>query len=446
MKGLLIYIFAILFFVSGSIGRKGFGPGEQEWGFVEVRPNASMFWWLYYTTADVKSYYDKPLIIWLQGGPGGSSTAYGNFEELGPLDTDLNPRNYTWVKDYNVLFIDNPVGTGFSYANAASGFVTTNAQIASDLLECIRGFYNQLPKFKSVPTYITTESYGGKMGAEFALVWYRAQKAGTIESNLKGVALGDAWISPIDSVMTWAPFLLSTGMVDTEGFKEIDTAAKITKNKVETGEWETATNYWAYTQSVVLETTYNVDFYNILEKIKYSNYQLSPQSVLYYDGDTIYRNFIQRRTHSLDSLMNGPVKEALGLKVSHGDQSGTVFDYLTEDFMKPVTNIVELLLNETNLNVFVYNGQMDLIVDTPGTLLWVEKLKWKEADIWKNVSIREPLVVEDIVEGYYKAQANFAMYWVNRAGHMVPRDNPAAMELILQDLTSHPNKMNKSKN
>ncbi|KMQ92843.1 retinoid-inducible serine carboxypeptidase, partial [Lasius niger] len=302
-------------------------------------------------------------MIWLQGGPGSSSTAYGNFEELGPLDTDLNPRNYTWVKDYNVLFIDNPVGTGFSYANAASGFVTTNAQIASDLLECIRGFYNQLPKFKSVPTYITTESYGGKMGAEFALVWYRAQKAGTIESNLKGVALGDAWISPIDSVMTWAPFLLSTGMVDTEGFKEIDTAAKITKNKVETDEWKTATNYWAYTQSVVLETTYNVDFYNILEKIKYSNYQLSPQSVLYYDG-------------------------------------------------------VELLLNETNLNVFVYNGQMDLIVDTPGTLLWVEKLKWKEADIWKNVSIREPLVVEDIVEGYYKAQANFAMYWVNRAGHM----------------------------
>ncbi|KAL6420218.1 hypothetical protein ACFW04_011778 [Cataglyphis niger] len=153
--------------------KKGFGPGEQEWSFVQVRPYANMFWWLYYTTADVKSYYDKPLIIWLQGGPGGSSTAYGNFEEIGPLDTDLNPRNYTWVKNYNVLFIDNPVGTGFSNAENISAFSTTNAQIASDLLECIRGFYKQLPKFKSVPTYITTESYGGKMGAEFALVWDR---------------------------------------------------------------------------------------------------------------------------------------------------------------------------------------------------------------------------------------------------------------------------------
>lgn len=53
-----------------------------------------------------------------------------------------------------------------------------------------------------------------------------------------------------------------------------------------------------------------------------------------------------------------------------------------------------------------------------GTLLWVEKLKWKNADTWKN-SVRRPLVVEDIVEGYFKAQDNFRMYWVNRAGHMV---------------------------
>ncbi|KYN12674.1 Retinoid-inducible serine carboxypeptidase [Trachymyrmex cornetzi] len=59
-----------------------------------------MFWWLYYTTAKVNSYYDKPLLIWLQGGPGGSSTSYGNFEELGPLDVNLNPRNYTWVLNY----------------------------------------------------------------------------------------------------------------------------------------------------------------------------------------------------------------------------------------------------------------------------------------------------------------------------------------------------------
>ncbi|EFN79693.1 Retinoid-inducible serine carboxypeptidase [Harpegnathos saltator] len=394
-----------------------------------------MFWWLYYTTADVNSYYDKPLVIWLQGGPGGSSTSYGNFEELGPLDPNLNARNHTWVKDYNVLFIDNPVGTGFSYVGTQLAYTKTNAQIASDLVECMRGFYKKLPKFQSVPTYITTESYGGKMGAEFALVWHRAQKAGTIKSSLKGVALGDAWISPIDSVLTWAPFLLDTGMVDTNGFKEIDDAAKETENKVKTGQWKAATQYWAYTQSVVLTKTYNVDFYNILSKIRKVN-SITAQDTLSFDAETIYRRFVQPRTISLDDLMNGPVRKALGTIAPHGVQSSAVFDNLREDFMKPVTRQVEMLLDETDLRVFVYNGHMDLIVDTPGTLQWVERLKWRNANTWKN-SIRYPLIGHDkVIEGYVKAHDNFRVYWINRAGHMVPKDNPAAMKVILEDLTN----------
>ncbi|XP_029671008.1 retinoid-inducible serine carboxypeptidase-like isoform X2 [Formica exsecta] len=383
MERLLICVFTILCFVSASIGKTGFGPGEQDWGYVQVRPYANMFWWLYYTTADVKSYYDKPLVIWLQGGPGGSSTAYGNFEELGPLDTDLNPRNYTWVKNYNVLFIDNPVGTGFSNAEDISAFATTNAQIASDLLECIRGFYKQLPQFKPVPTYITTESYGGKMGVEFALIWDRAQKAGTIESNLKGIALGDAWISPIDSVMTWAPYLLSMGMIDTEDFNEINAAANNTRDKIETGQWQAATLHCIYTRDLILEKTYDVDIYNILTKKKWNYSYLSPQDVLSFDE-------------------------------------------------------VEQLLNETNLNVIVYNGQLDLITDTPGTLRWVEKLKWQNS--WWKYLVRLPLVSqEDFIEGFSKAYDKFRMYWVNRAGHTVPKDNPLAMEVILRNLTSNAN-------
>ena len=89
--------FKIIIYLFLFLATKGFGSGEQEWGFVNVRPKAHMFWWLYYTTADVTTYYDKPLVIWLQGGPGASSTGYGNFEEIGPVDSKLKSRNYTWV-------------------------------------------------------------------------------------------------------------------------------------------------------------------------------------------------------------------------------------------------------------------------------------------------------------------------------------------------------------
>lgn len=161
-------------------GKKGYGgDGEQEWGYVTVREGSQMFWWLHYVNPQSNkgnySVFEKPLLIWLQGGPGASSTGYGNFEELGPVDLDGNIRNYTWINDYNVLFIDNPIGSGFSYAESFSAYAKTNRQIADDLIECMRGFFNEFPDFIEVPTYITAESYGGKMAAEFALIWFKVK-------------------------------------------------------------------------------------------------------------------------------------------------------------------------------------------------------------------------------------------------------------------------------
>lgn len=128
-----------------------------------------MFWWLHHTTAKVEKYTDRPLLIWLQGGPGGSSTGYGNFHELGPLTEDLKPRNTSWDKYANILFVDNPVGAGFSYVDQLNALTTTNEQIANDFVALLTGFYKAVPDMKKVPLYIFCESYGGKMTVDIAL-------------------------------------------------------------------------------------------------------------------------------------------------------------------------------------------------------------------------------------------------------------------------------------
>lgn len=74
------------------------GPGEQDWGYVTVRPGAHMFYWLYYHEKTT----EKPLVIWLQGGPGASSTGYGNFEEIGIVDINGNVRSHSWVSKLHV--------------------------------------------------------------------------------------------------------------------------------------------------------------------------------------------------------------------------------------------------------------------------------------------------------------------------------------------------------
>lgn len=63
-------------------------------------------------------------MLWLQGGPGGSSL-FGLFVENGPLmvnkDGNVTLREYAWNREFAVLYIDNPVGTGFSFTNNEKG-------------------------------------------------------------------------------------------------------------------------------------------------------------------------------------------------------------------------------------------------------------------------------------------------------------------------------------
>lgn len=117
-KVFLLLVFSLMFFAQ-AVNLNEEIPDEK-WNYVNVRENAHMFWWLYGAQTSPSERASRPLIMWLQGGPGGSSTGFGNFAELGPLDVNLKPRNTSWTQAGNVLFVDNPVGAGFSY-------VTNNA-------------------------------------------------------------------------------------------------------------------------------------------------------------------------------------------------------------------------------------------------------------------------------------------------------------------------------
>lgn len=68
--------------------------------YVEVRPGAYLFYWFYYADGTAIGADRKPLIIWIQGGPGLSASGIANFAEIGPLDINMQPRNHTWVSYY----------------------------------------------------------------------------------------------------------------------------------------------------------------------------------------------------------------------------------------------------------------------------------------------------------------------------------------------------------
>ncbi|XP_054615900.1 retinoid-inducible serine carboxypeptidase isoform X1 [Dunckerocampus dactyliophorus] len=411
--------------------------GKEVWDYVDVRDGAHMFWWLYYADNPSVKYQQLPLVMWLQGGPGGSGSGFGNFGEIGPLNTDLQARKSSWVKAASVLFVDNPVGTGFSYTERPDCYATDVDTVASDMLVLLKRFFAKVDEFQSIPFYIFSESYGGKMAAAISLQLIKAVAQGDVKCSFAGVALGDSWISPVDSVMTWGPYLYATSLLDDRGLKEVSGAAEAVKDAVEQKQFQKATELWSVAETVVEQNTNGVNFYNILS-------QEPPDHAASSAG----RNFIslQARRHvhplqrqTLSELMNGAIREKLGIipdNVTWGGQAEEVFSYMAGDFMRPVVNIVDELL-AAGVNVSVYNGQLDLIVDTLGQELWVQKLQWAGLPGFNKLrwtALDDP-TSPGVTGAFVKSFKNFAFYWILKAGHMIPSDQGAMALQMMKMIT-----------
>ncbi|XP_016285820.1 retinoid-inducible serine carboxypeptidase [Monodelphis domestica] len=401
--------------------------GKEAWDYVTVRTNASMFWWLYYAKSPCKNFTELPLIMWLQGGPGGSSTGFGNFDEIGPLDEELKPRKTTWLQSASLLFVDNPVGTGFSFVNQSDAYARDLDMVASDMMVLLKSFFNSRPEFETVPFYIFSESYGGKMAAGISRELYKAIQNGSIKCKFSGVALGDSWISPIDSVLSWGPYLYSMSLLDDKSLSEVSKVAEKIINAMNMGLYDWATELWGKAEMLVEQDTDGVNFYNILNKSPPESTMKSSLEFTQRHLSELYHRHV-RKLHQdkLSSLMNGPIRKKLKIIpdfVTWGDQSHLVFMNMQKDFMKPVINIVDDMLT-AGINVTIYNGQLDLIVDTIGQEAWLRKLKWPELARF-NEEKRKPLYVNPgsyETAAFYKSYKNLAFYWILKAGHMVPSD------------------------
>ncbi|XP_060757298.1 retinoid-inducible serine carboxypeptidase [Neoarius graeffei] len=407
--------------------------GKEAWDYVDVRDGAHMFWWLYYANSSSASFQDLPLVMWLQGGPGGSSCGFGNFAEIGPLDTNLQPRETSWVNAASVLFVDNPVGTGYSYTDSYGALTKDVAMVASDMMVLLQHFFSKNPEFQSIPFYIFSESYGGKMAAAISLELTKAIQKGSIKCNFAGVALGDSWISPLDSVLTWGRYLYSTSLLDDFGLSKVMRAAEEVQKAIEQEQYDTATQLWGVAENVVEQNTNGVNFYNILTQNS-DMLKSSTENKGYLS--TLKRRHVQPlHGQTLDELMNGPIREKLGIipkNVTWGGQAEDVFASMSGDFMKPVIDIVDELL-AAGVNVTVYNGQLDLIVDTIGQEAWVKKLKWdglKQFNQMKWTALEDPQSTGQ-TGAFYKIYKNFAFYWILKAGHMIPSDQgPMALRML----------------
>ena len=243
--------------------RGGTEDGTEEWGYVPLRPNASMFYWFYRTTHP-DGYRNRPIVLWLQGGPGISGIGVGNFLEIGPLDQNMKQRNSTWIQTANVLFVDNPAGVGFSIADNSSVARNTK-EISDDLISVLKTFMDEHSYFQKNPLYIFGQSYGGKMATILTADLRKAIQKNEIQCNLKGVGIGNGFVSPMDAIGHCTSMVYEMSLIDDVLYRELSDRVQNGYQAAEESRWDIVHDAYFGIMSQLYANVPNFNIYKITD-------------------------------------------------------------------------------------------------------------------------------------------------------------------------------------
>ena len=190
---------------------------------------SNMFFWYFPAKFPKRSVNDSnPTLLWLQGGPGGTSL-FGLFAEHGPLvvtkEMKVEERLTAWTLTHNVVYIDNPVGTGYSFTKEDSCYAKDQKDVARDLYQALQQFFTVFPHLRTGSEfYVTGESYAGKYVPAISYKIHQEMQALKQKDpqnyrkdkhfiNFRGMAIGDGLCDPV-TMTNYGDFLYNIGLID----------------------------------------------------------------------------------------------------------------------------------------------------------------------------------------------------------------------------------------
>ncbi|CAL5418029.1 unnamed protein product [Camellia sinensis] len=168
----------------------------------------------YYFVKSESNPKEDPLVLWLTGGPGCSAFSGFVYE----------------IEVASIIFIDLPVGTGFSYGMTSLASQSTDLQSCDQAYEFLRKWLIDHPDFLSNPIYVGGESYTGLTIPIIVQLISNVLLPGkqTVRNeagikpliNLKGYLLGNPATTPNDSNYE-IPFAHGMGLISDELYESL---------------------------------------------------------------------------------------------------------------------------------------------------------------------------------------------------------------------------------
>ena len=399
-------------------------PNVQQYsGYYKLKTGVlakNYFYWFFESRSPTAA--TDPVVLWMTGGPGCSSEV-ALFGENGPCtvtpdgaNTTNNP--FSWNSNANLLYIDQPAGTGFSYGK---GLDDHEEGVATDMYDFLQQFFKEHSQFQKNDFFAFGESYAGHyVPATTHKIWQNNNDlpAGAISINLKGTAVGNGLTDPEEQYKHYVDMIKSTNDHEPVGNKTLWLAMELAAPICTASIKKCQTNATA-----CLEAT-DICNLGLLEP-----YQISGRNV--YDMRVpcavppLCYDFSNVGTY----LARPEVQAALGVtgqKWKDCNHAVALEFELSGDWMHNFQTMIPDQL-ESGIRVLIYAGDQDYICNWLGNQAWTKALDWKYQLEFNAATPTEIAFKNNAtdVAGKLTAANGFNFLQMYDAGHMVPRDQPS---------------------
>ncbi|GAB1526729.1 hypothetical protein RhiTH_009901 [Rhizoctonia solani] len=438
---------------------------KQYSGYLDIDDDKHLFFWFFESRANPAK---APLVLWLNGGPGCSSST-GLLFELGPCNIANNGENttynkYSWNTHANMLFLDphvppaEPINVGYSYSK--NGGVNTSPVAAEDVWSFLELFVNRFPEY-SGSLHISGESYGGTYLPNIAHVIHTKNKEikaratqGLLPDNkvkvlhLDSVLIGNGLTEPYTqfaSVPEYAcdgpyPVFDTNGPQCTSLRAKVPTCQRLIKSCYDYNNRLSCVPAALYCWS---------QMFGSFQQLGLNPYDVRRKCNKAEDGDLCYRQL-----EWIETFMNDDkVKSELGAVADREFKSCNM--KVNQAFMMQgdgMHNAAALLpeLIEDGVRLLIYAGNADFMCNAIGNLQWLEGLETSfQADFQaaKQVPFIPLSSKTNKPAGFVKTAGgkgqftagNVTYVQIYDAGHMVPYDQPeAALDMFVRWIMDTP--------
>ncbi|KAJ8569653.1 hypothetical protein K7X08_006230 [Anisodus acutangulus] len=349
---------------------------QQYSGYVTLDENKERTLFYYFVEAQVDP-LSKPILLWLNGGPGCSSLGVGAFSENGPFRPSGNVlvRNeYSWNREANMLYLESPIGVGFSYATNSSSYEGVNDNItARDNLVFLQKWFVKFPQYKNRSLFIAGESYAGHYIPQLAEMILQSNSKEQL-LHLKGIALGNPVLEFATDFNSRAEYFWSHGLISDGTYKLFTSTCNYSRYVSEYYRGSLSPICSKVMSIVNQETSRFVDKYDVtldvcISSVFSQSKVLNPQQVtetidVCVEDETV--NYLNRRD----------VQKALHARLVGLNRwlvCSNILDYEHLDLELPTISAVGNIV-KAGIPVLVYSGDQDSVVPLTGSRTLVHKL------------------------------------------------------------------------